>query len=61
MERIMDTKDELAGLRQFLKTLESPGTIYQHNGQDVKAKEIDILKREIARLETVIAQGRKDA
>ena len=49
-------KDDLAGLRQFLAALESPSTEYRRGGKDIKAKEIEILKREIAHLEAVLAQ-----
>jgi hypothetical protein len=50
--------DELAGLRQFLKRLES-GELRLSRGQlDVTQDEIAVLKREIAFLEKVIARNR---
>ena len=48
--------DELAGLREFLATLERPGTSYRRNGLDIKTREIEILKREIAHLDAVLAR-----
>lgn len=63
MGRTMETaKNELAGLRTFLAALEDPNTEYRRGGVDIKAREIEILKREIAYLEAVIARpGRSDA
>jgi hypothetical protein len=52
--------DELAGLRGFLAALESPATEYKRNGIDIKPREIEILKREIAHLEAVLGR-RADA
>ena len=48
--------DELAGLRHFLKRLESGDMKLTVNGIDGMQHEIDILKHEIARLERVIAR-----
>jgi exonuclease VII small subunit len=48
--------DELAGLRQFLKRLESGDMKLTVNGLDSTENEIDILKLEIARLERVISR-----
>ena len=53
-------KDELAGLRQFLAALESPSTQYRKDGVDIKPREIEILKREIAHLDKVIARMKGD-
>jgi hypothetical protein len=48
--------EELHGLRQFLKALETPGTIISRNGVDVTRQEIAILRREIAYLEDAFAR-----
>ena len=48
--------DELAGLRHFLKRLESGDMKLTVNDIDDTQHEIDILKHEIARLERVIAR-----
>lgn len=52
-------KDELAGLRTFLAALEDPKTEYRRNGVDIKPREIEILRREIAHLESVLARGKR--
>lgn len=52
-------KDELAGLRKFLAALEDPRTEYRRNGVDIKPREIEILKREIAHLESIVARPRR--
>jgi hypothetical protein len=49
--------DELAGLRRFLKAFETNTTI-RRRGVDVTREEIDILKREIAHLESILARVR---
>jgi hypothetical protein len=57
--RFMDESpaaDELSGLRHFLKRLESGDMKLTVNGVDSTQHEIDILKREIAHLERVIAR-----
>ena len=48
--------DELAGLRHFLKRLESGDMKLMVNDVDGTRHEIDILNHEIARLERVIAR-----
>ena len=48
--------DELAGLRHFLKRLESGDMKLTIYGVDGTLHEIEILKHEIARLERVIAR-----
>jgi hypothetical protein len=48
--------DELAGLRHFLKRLESGDMKLTINGVDSTQHEIGILKHEIAHLERVIAR-----
>ena len=56
--------DELAGLHNFLKRLESGDMKLTVNGIDGMQHEIDILKHEIAHLEQVIARfksGGQDA
>ncbi len=56
--------DELAGLRHFLKRLESGDMKLTINSVDSTQQEIDILKHEIARLERVMARfksGGQDA
>ena len=56
--------DELAGLRNFIKRLESGDMKLMVNGVDGTQHEIDILKHEIAHLEQVIARfksGGQDA
>jgi uncharacterized small protein (DUF1192 family) len=56
--------DELAGLRHFLKRLESGDMKLTINSVDSTQQEIDILKHEIGRLEQVIARfksGGQDA
>lgn len=49
-----EVADELAGLRSFLAALEDPAVEYRRNGQDIKPREIDVVKREIAHLEDVL-------
>ena len=56
--------DELAGLRHFLKRLESGELKLMTNGVDGTQHEIDILTHEIARLQQIIARfksGGQDA
>jgi uncharacterized small protein (DUF1192 family) len=56
--------DELAGLRHFLKRLESGELKLTINGVDGTQHEIDILTHEIARLQQIIARfksGGQDA
>ena len=56
--------DELAGLRHFLKRLESSELKLTINGVDGTQHEIDILTQEIARLQQIIARfksGGQDA
>jgi hypothetical protein len=48
--------EELKGLRQFLKALESGEMTIGRAGVDVTQKEIGILKREIARLEQILTR-----
>ena len=55
----LDPKDELAGLRKFLKALES-GTKIIRAGADVTAQEIHFLKLEITYLEKVLAAAKDD-
>src|ERR1700733_1237323 len=52
----MTVKDQLAALRRFLEALES-STEYRRNGVDLKPRLIEIFKREIAYLETVLRRG----
>lgn len=54
----MNASDELANLRRFLETLKSGTTTIRRNGKDVTAQEVEILEREIAHLESVLAQYR---
>jgi hypothetical protein len=51
------TRDELVGLRQFLAALESESTSYTRNGADIKPREIEILKKEIAYLEKCLSRA----
>ena len=56
--------DELAGLRHFLKRLESGELKLMTNGVDGTQHEIDILTHEIGRLQQIIARfksGGQDA
>jgi uncharacterized small protein (DUF1192 family) len=55
------TADELAGLRQFLSRLMSKELTLSSGGVDVTQEEIGVLKREIARLERVLARGGVDS
>jgi hypothetical protein len=55
----LEPKDELAGIRKFLKALES-GTKIIRGGADVTAQEIHFLKLEIAYLEKVVAGTNDD-
>ena len=48
--------DELDGLRQFLNRLETRELAIRRGPLDVSQKQIDILKREIAHLESIISQ-----
>jgi polyhydroxyalkanoate synthesis regulator phasin len=48
--------DELDGLRRFLDRLESKELAIRRGPLDVSQKEIDILKREIAHLERILAR-----
>src|SRR6516162_11533419 len=48
--------DELDGLRQFLNRLETRELAIRRGPLDVSQKQIDILKREIAHLERILAQ-----
>jgi len=48
--------DELDGLRRFLDRLESKELAIRRGPLDVSQKEIDILKREIAYLERILAR-----
>ena len=50
--------DELKGLHQILKRLESGGTTIMRESVDVTHHEIRILKGEIARLESVLARAK---
>lgn len=53
----MNTREELAVLRQLLKALQSGEmTLHQH-GKDVTNQEMDKLKPDIAFLEKVLARG----
>jgi polyhydroxyalkanoate synthesis regulator phasin len=54
------TKDELGGLRGFLAALESNETVYRRNGVDIKPREIEVLKREIAHLESVLERAKSN-
>lgn len=53
---IMKPGEELAGLRQLLKALESGSMTMRENGKDVTKREIDKLKPDIAFLEKVLAR-----
>jgi hypothetical protein len=55
----MAIKDELAGLKAFLKALESPYTQLRRSGKDIKPREIAILKREIAHLKSLLLDLRR--
>ena len=48
--------DELDGLRRLLDRLESKELAIRRGPLDVSQKEIDILKREIAHLERILAR-----
>jgi hypothetical protein len=50
--------DELAGLRLFLEALESPTTTYTRGGVDIKPREVEVLRKEIAYLGQCLARGR---
>jgi polyhydroxyalkanoate synthesis regulator phasin len=50
--------DELDGLRRFLDRLESKELAIRRGPLDVSQKEIDILKREIAHLERILARSK---
>ena len=50
--------DELDGLREFLNRLESKELAIRRGPLDVTQKQIDILKREIAHLEGILARSR---
>ena len=50
--------DELDGLRRFLDRLESKELAIRRGPLDVSQKEIDILKREIAHLEGILARSK---
>ena len=52
----MTPSEELAGLRQLLKALESGSMTMRQNGQDVTKRELDKLKPDIAFLEKVLAR-----
>jgi hypothetical protein len=54
----MHTVDELAGLRGFLTSLEAPHTVYTRQGVDVKPREIEILKLEIAYLDRILKSSK---
>jgi hypothetical protein len=54
----MNASDELANLRRFLETLKSGTTTIRRNGKDVTAQEVEILEKEIAYLEKILAQYR---
>ena len=47
---------ELAGLRQFLSSLEDGSLKLSRHGVDVTQEEIGVLKREIEHLEKVLAR-----
>jgi phage terminase Nu1 subunit (DNA packaging protein) len=50
--------DELDGLREFLNRLESKELAIRRGPPDVTQKQIDILKREIAHLEGILARSK---
>ena len=50
--------DELDGLREFLNRLESKEFAIRRGPLDVTQKQIDILKREIAHLEGILARSK---
>jgi hypothetical protein len=50
--------DELDGLREFLNRLESKELAIGRGPLDVTQKQIDILKREIAHLEGILARSK---
>jgi polyhydroxyalkanoate synthesis regulator phasin len=50
--------DELDGLREFLNRLESKELAIRRGPLDVTQKQIDILKREIAHLEGILARSK---
>jgi polyhydroxyalkanoate synthesis regulator phasin len=50
--------DELDGLREFLNRLESKEFAIRRGPLDVTQKQIDILKREIAHLEDILARSK---
>jgi polyhydroxyalkanoate synthesis regulator phasin len=52
------TTDELDGLREFLNRLESKEFAIRRGPLDVTQKQIDILKREIAHLERILARSK---
>jgi hypothetical protein len=56
----MRPEDDLVGLRQFLALLEAAATSLTNNGQDIKERESNALKREIAYLESVLARAKRD-
>jgi polyhydroxyalkanoate synthesis regulator phasin len=49
---------ELDGLREFLNRLESKELAIRRGPLDVTQKQIDILKREIAHLEGILARSK---
>jgi hypothetical protein len=53
--------DELDSLRRFLDRLESKKLVIRRGPLDVSQKEIDILKREIAHRERILARYKSGA
>jgi hypothetical protein len=51
--------DELDGLRRFLDRMQSGELTLLVKGRDATKDEMAVLKREIARLERIIARGRQ--
>lgn len=53
-ESMPDPHHERADLREFLAALERPTSEFRRNGMDIKPREIEIVKREIAAVTTMI-------
>jgi hypothetical protein len=53
--------DELAGLRKFLKALETGDLTISRKGVDISQDEIVVIKRDIAFLEKIIARNKAGA
>jgi ribosomal protein S2 len=52
--------DELATVRDLLNRLETGELTLRHGDQDVSRREIDVLKREVARLEKILKRVKSE-